>query len=337
MILILENSFPWIQQKRRCQCATIQTAIVLILGLALKIAIAKTLNESAPVTCFVWVTGVVDRDKLIELTMMIATTIGQLSSRYGIVWLAIPALMMLCSSCVSIQSNGIVSMQVHPSPNWNERQCPVSMLALHYTALPTCEDSLARLCDPTNSAGRVSAHYLVDVDGTIYQLVDESKRAWHAGVGSWRGLDKINDRSIGIEIQNIGMTEDGKRVPFPACQIDAVIALCKDIKARYGISNRDIFGHSDSAPTRKIDPGEAFPWRKFAAAGVGIWTDDFAEPKKSVPEMLSEIGYDVSDLDKAVVAFQRHFYPEAITSGATNTVGRMAAVCLAIRNKKEAE
>lgn len=252
--------------------------------------------------------------------------VSQRRRRHGIMRLVVLALMIPYLSCISTQTNGIVSMRVHPSPNWNERQCPVSMLALHYTALPTCEDSLARLCDPTNSAGRVSAHYLVDVDGTIYQLVDESKRAWHAGVGSWRGVDKINDHSIGIEIQNIGSTEDGKRVPFPACQIDAVIALCKDIKTRYGISNRDIFGHSDSAPTRKIDPGGAFPWRTLAGAGVGIWTDDFAEPMKSVPEMLSEIGYDVSDLDKAIVAFQRHFYPEAITSGATNTVGRMAAV-----------
>ena len=234
---------------------------------------------------------------------------------------------LLCASCISIQSQGTLSMKVYPSPNWNERQYSVSMLVLHYTSLPSCEDSLARLCDPTNPSGRVSAHYLVDVDGTIYQLVDESKRAWHAGVGSWRGLDKINDRSIGIEIQNIGLTEDGKRVPFPACQIDAVIALCKDIKARYGILDRDIFGHSDSAVSRKQDPGEAFPWRKLAAAGVGIWTDDFAEPKKSVPEMLSEIGYDVSDLNKAIIAFQRHYYPEAITSGATNTVGRMAAIC----------
>ena len=251
----------------------------------------------------------------------------RISIRSAVVILSMALTMaMLCSSCVSIQNNGTLSMKVHSSPNWNERQCPVSMLVLHYTALPTCEDSLARLCDPTNSAGRVSAHYLVDVDGTIYQLVDESKRAWHAGVGSWRGLDKINDRSIGIEIQNIGLTEDGKRVPFPACQIDAVIALCKDIKARHGISNRDIFGHSDSAPTRKIDPGEAFPWRMLAASGVGIWTDDFAEPKKTVAEMLSAIGYDTSDVDKAIIAFQRHWYPEAITNGATNTTGRMAAV-----------
>lgn len=235
-------------------------------------------------------------------------------------------LILLCSSCVSIQSKGTLTMKVHPSPNWNERQYSVSMIVLHFTALPSCEDSLARLCDPTNSSGRVSAHYLVDVDGTIYRLVDESKRAWHAGVGSWRGLDKINDRSIGIEIQNIGLAQDGKRVPFPPCQIDAVIALCKDIKARYGISDRDIFGHSDSAVARKQDPGEAFPWRKLAAAGVGIWTDDFAQPTKPVAEMLSDIGYDVSDLGKAIVAFQRHWYPEAITHGALKTNERMAAV-----------
>lgn len=253
---------------------------------------------------------------------------------HSIMPLVVFTLMILCTSCVSIQNTGPLSMKKHPSPNWNERQCPVSMIVLHYTALPTCEDSLARLCDPTNSAGRVSAHYLVDVDGTIYQLVDESKRAWHAGVGSWRGLDKINDRSVGIEIQNIGLAENGKRVPYPAHQIDAVVAICRDIKARYGIANRDIFGHSDSAPTRKQDPGEAFPWRTLADAGVGIWTDDFVDTSKSIPDMLTKIGYDVSDLDKAIIAFQRHFYPEAITSGDTNTVGRMAAVLNLIEESK---
>lgn len=232
--------------------------------------------------------------------------------------------MMLCSSCMHTDNIGAIEM--YQSQNFNERKYPISMIVLHYTAIPTCEESFTRLCETTNVAGRVSAHYLVDRDGRAYKLVDESKRAWHAGVGSWKGLDDINSRSIGIEIVNVGLTEDGRREPFPDRQIDAVIALCKDIIRRHGILPHNIVGHSDVAPARKQDPGEAFPWAKLAEAGVGIWTDDFAEPNASVEEMLAIIGYDVSDIGKAMVAFQRHWYPEGITDGATKTIGRIAAV-----------
>lgn len=231
-------------------------------------------------------------------------------------------LIMFLSSCVNFNNNGVIKM--YPSPNFNERKYPISMVVLHYTVIPTCEESLIRLSETTNVAGKVSAHYLVDRNGDILRLVDETNRAWHAGIGSWAGLDDINSRSIGIEIVNVGLTEDGKREPFPMAQIDAVVKLCKDIQSRYPI--KYVLGHSDVAPVRKQDPGEAFPWRVLAADGVGIWTDDFAEPKKTVAEMLSAIGYDTSDVDKAIIAFQRHWYPEAITNGATNTTGRMAAV-----------
>lgn len=239
-------------------------------------------------------------------------------------------IVLLCSSCASINNNGAIKM--YPSPNFNERKCPVSMIVMHYTVIATCEESLARLSDPTNEAGRVSAHYLVDRNGALYGLVDESKRAWHAGVGSWAGMNAINDCSVGIEIVNVGLTEDGKREPFPDAQIDAVIKLCKDIQSRYPI--KYVLGHSDVAPQRKMDPGEAFPWKKLAEAGIGIWTDALSEPKKSVAEMLAGIGYDVSDIDKATIAFQRHWYPEAITEGATNTVGRIAAIYDIIQGKE---
>ena len=246
------------------------------------------------------------------------------------VWLILWGLSIVCASCIGIHHTGAIKM--HPSPNFNERKFPVSMIVIHYTVIPTCEESLARLSDPTNEAGRVSAHYLVDRDGTLYGLVDESKRAWHAGVGSWAGMNAINDCSVGIEIVNVGLTEDGKREPFPDAQIDAVIKLCKDIQSRYPI--KYVLGHSDVAPLRKQDPGEAFPWKKLAEAGIGIWTDAFAEPKKPVAEMLAGIGYDVSDIDKATIAFQRHWYPEAITEAATNTVGRMAAIYDIIQSKQ---
>ena len=98
-------------------------------------------------------------------------------------------LILLCSSCVSVCNKGIVKM--YPSPNFNERKYPISMIVLHYTVIPTCEESLIRLSETTNEAGKVSAHYLVDRDGSTYNLVNESKRAWHAGLGSWAGLDDI--------------------------------------------------------------------------------------------------------------------------------------------------
>lgn len=242
-------------------------------------------------------------------------------------FLVLSSLFMLLTSCQFLKKGDEMRAIDHPSPNYNERTEDISMIVIHYTALPSCSDSLARLCETNTPNGRVSSHYLVDTDGTIYRLVDEKKRAWHAGLGSWRGIDKINDRSIGIEIQNIGLTKDGKREPFPERQIEAVITLCKDIKERYGISNRDIIGHSDSAPARKIDPGEMFPWHRLSDSGIGIWTDKFVKPTKTVNEMLVQIGYDISDTDKAFLAFQMHFYPEGITENAPHTLERMAAIC----------
>jgi N-acetylmuramoyl-L-alanine amidase len=145
-------------------------------------------------------------------------------------------------------------------------------------------------------------------------------------LGSWAGLDDINSRSIGIEIVNVGLTEDGKREPFPNAQIDAVIKLCKDIQTRYNISPRNIVGHSDVAPARKQDPGEAFPWRTLAESGVGIWTDEFVESDDDLAKVLSDIGYDVNDLEKAKVAFQRHFYPQGLNGCDGMTLKRAVAV-----------
>ena len=209
----------------------------------------------------------------------------------------------------------------------------VSMIVLHYTATPTCEDALAILCEgnPPPSAGRVSAHYLVDLDGTIYRLVDESKRAWHAGIGSWGNVRDVNSASVGIEIQNIGLDAEGRRVPFPDAQIEAVIELCRDIRRRHGIRDGNIVGHGDVAPARKQDPGEAFPWRELAEAGVGLWSDEFSDPELPAESMLASIGYDVSDLDMAMAAFKRHWHPDAISRGAGNTLGRLAAVFEKIR------
>ena len=209
-----------------------------------------------------------------------------------------------------------------PSPNFSERTRPVNMIVLHYTA---CEmaSALATLRNP-HADDPVSAHYLVDRNGRIFRLVDESRRAWHAGPGLWNGCDDVNSASIGIEIVNKGRDAQGRREAYPDAQIEAVIKLCRDIQSRHDI--RWVIGHSDMGLGRKEDPGEHFPWKKLAQRGVGIWTDDFAKPTLARKEMLAKIGYDATRPDLATKAFQRHFYPEAITSGGKRTNERMAAV-----------
>ncbi len=146
-----------------------------------------------------------------------------------------------------------------PSPNFDERQLPVSMIVLHYTGMPDMQSALDRLTSPD---ARVSSHYLVDEDGAIYRLVDELKRAWHAGKSRWRGVTDVNSASVGIEIVNPGH-EFGYRA-FPDEQMASVIPLVADIKERHGIGRGDVVGHSDVAPARKEDPGSSFrgrPWR----------------------------------------------------------------------------
>ncbi|MBI1245902.1 MAG: N-acetylmuramoyl-L-alanine amidase [Alphaproteobacteria bacterium] len=153
------------------------------------------------------------------------------------------------------------------SPNFDARPDGVrpEILVLHYTDTNTLDETLAILLD---RAREVSAHYVVAEDGTVHALVDEDKRAWHAGKASWRGFSDVNARSIGIEIQNPGH-RCGYR-PFPDAQIAAVCELARDICARHKIAPRDVVGHSDVASMRKRDPGEFFPWTKLAAAGVGL-------------------------------------------------------------------
>ena len=199
-----------------------------------------------------------------------------------------------------------------PSPNFNERQLPVSMIVLHYTGMQSAEAALARLTDP---AAEVSAHYLIDEDGTIHCLVAEDKRAWHAGQSHWRGITDINSASIGIELVNPGH-EFGYREFAPA-QIEALIPLLSEIKDRYEITRGNIVGHSDIAPTRKQDPGELFPWARLARVRLALPrpTKNLMDPLWSDAGFLlalERFGYEVTDKLAAVVAFQRRFRPELI-------------------------
>ncbi|WP_066821902.1 N-acetylmuramoyl-L-alanine amidase [Sphingomonas mali] len=199
-----------------------------------------------------------------------------------------------------------------PSPNFNERQLPVSMIVLHYTGMQSAEAALARLTDP---ATEVSAHYLIDEEGTIHRLVAEDKRAWHAGQSHWRGITDVNSASIGIELVNPGH-EFGYREFAPA-QIEALIPLLAEIKDRYEITRGNIVGHSDIAPTRKQDPGELFPWAQLARLRLALPrpTKNLMDPLWSDAGFLlalERFGYEVTDKLAAVVAFQRRFRPELI-------------------------
>ena len=199
-----------------------------------------------------------------------------------------------------------------PSPNFDERDKPISILVLHYTGMKDAASAIAWLRNPES---KVSCHYLVAEDGQILRMVPEEKRAWHAGRSYWRGNQALNASSIGIEIVNPGH-EFGYR-PFPDQQIDALIPLVADIMKRHGITRGNVVGHSDIAPTRKQDPGELFPWERLAKLRLAL-----PRPTKNLMDpnwtdggfllALERFGYDVSDKMAAIVAFQRRFRPELI-------------------------
>jgi N-acetylmuramoyl-L-alanine amidase len=219
------------------------------------------------------------------------------------------------------------------SPNWDPRPAggAVDILVLHYTGMKSAADALARLCDP---AARVSAHYLIDEDGAVHALVDEARRAWHAGVAFWRGQHDVNARSIGIELANPG--HEHGYCEFPSAQMAALESLALEILARHAIPPRNVVGHSDVAPRRKQDPGELFEWRRLAARGIGLWpvaaaaaalpAIDAAWDAQAGP-LLARYGYESDDVRASVRAFQRHFRPALITGVAdAETVALLLAL-----------
>ncbi|TKD50897.1 N-acetylmuramoyl-L-alanine amidase [Sphingomonas baiyangensis] len=199
-----------------------------------------------------------------------------------------------------------------PSPNFDARTLPVTMIVLHYTGMQSGAAALERLRDP---AAKVSSHYLVEEDGRIFRLVDEADRAWHAGRSHWRGITDVNSASVGIEIVNPG-EEWGYR-PFPEAQVDAVVRLVHDVKDRHAITRGNVVGHSDVAPARKLDPGELFPWHRLARLRLALPrpTQGLMDPhwnEASFLLALERFGYDVSEPRAAIAAFQRRFRPEMI-------------------------
>jgi N-acetylmuramoyl-L-alanine amidase len=186
------------------------------------------------------------------------------------------------------------------------------MLVLHYTGMPDAESAIRWL---TSADSKVSAHYVVTEDGQTIRMVDESKRAWHAGRAWWRGITDVNSASVGIEIVNPGH-EWGYR-DFPEAQMEALIPLVHDIMSRHGITRGNVVGHSDIAPARKLDPGELFPWGRLARLRLALPrpTRSLMDPHWSDGAFmlaLERFGYDIAEPQAAVVAFQRRFRPELI-------------------------
>jgi len=233
-----------------------------------------------------------------------------------------------------------------PSPNIEARRegrVP-DMLILHYTGMESCDAALDWL---TCEEAKVSAHYLVDEDGRITQMVAEEMRAWHAGQSRWAGETDLNSCSIGIEIHNPG--HDFGYPEFPDVQMKAVEALCLDILSRHAIPPGRILAHSDIAPGRKRDPGERFDWERLARAGIGLWVapvplgddeglgqGDENEAVAALQRGLQELGYGVEvtstygkGLEQVVEAFQRHFRPARVDGRADRSTCETLARLLA--------
>lgn len=208
----------------------------------------------------------------------------------------------------------------HPSPNFGERRDGLrpSLIVLHYTAMLTAEEALDRLCDP---AAEVSAHYLIGEDGTVWSLVPEDKRAWHAGAGSWGGQGDVNSRSVGIELQNDAAS------PFAEPQMAALENLLREVMGRWDIPPEGLIAHSDMAPDRKGDPGPRFDWRRLAQAELSVWYED-ESPGDFRADALA-FGYPDLTEDLLLAALRLRFRPWA--EGALSDEDRAVIACLARR------
>ena len=244
-----------------------------------------------------------------------------------------------------------LAVEHRASPNHGERAAgkPVDMIILHYTGMPSGERAVRWLCDPESA---VSSHYVVEGDGRVLQLVEENRRAWHAGKSYWAGETDINSRSIGIEIVNPGH-EFGYRA-FPEPQIQGVIALCRDVLLRHIVPPQHVLAHSDVAPFRKIDPGELFPWQTLHEAGIGHWVapepltegvslkiGERGEGVNALRAALRGYGYDLAAGDEydattetIVTAFQRHFRQQRVDGVADgSTVATLRRLTVGLRRK----
>ncbi|MBJ3776685.1 N-acetylmuramoyl-L-alanine amidase [Acuticoccus sp. 2012] len=228
-------------------------------------------------------------------------------------------------------------MRQVPSPNHNGRGEGVrpDIVVIHYTDMTDAESAVRWLCNP---ASKVSCHYLIGADGALVQMVEETRRAWHAGVSAWDGTGDINSRSIGIELDSPGHRPDAPC--FPQAQMASLLALLDGIRSRWPVPRRNVVGHSDIAPERKIDPGERFPWADLAAAGHALHVAPAAAEPFQSPALRAELaagGYAVPPqdgpaMDALVAAFHRRHLPERVgapADGVTLATARAFAAAVA--------
>ena len=214
------------------------------------------------------------------------------------------------------------------SPNFDQKKRSsksIKLLVIHYTGMQSERESIMRLCNPKY---KVSSHFVINQNGKIYRLVQDYQTAWHAGKSCWGKYKNLNKNSIGIELVNKGHEFDYTN--FKKRQLSSLIKICKILIKKYKIKKRNIVGHSDISPLRKIDPGEKFPWKELADKKIGIWHNCKAKDlikfrqvrisnkfKSEFINNLKKIGYcfnnkKKTNFSKTVEAFQRHYRKELI-------------------------
>ena len=214
------------------------------------------------------------------------------------------------------------------SPNFDQKKRSsksIKLLVIHYTGMQSERESIMRLCNPKY---KVSSHFVINQNGKIYRLVQDDQTAWHAGKSCWGKYKNLNKNSIGIELVNKGHEFDYTN--FKKKQLSSLIKICKILIKKYKIKKRNIVGHSDISPLRKIDPGEKFPWKELADKKIGIWHNCKAKDlikfrqvrisnkfKSEFINNLKKIGYcfnnkKKTNFSKTVQAFQRHYRKELI-------------------------
>lgn len=208
------------------------------------------------------------------------------------------------------QSPAVFSVIEGASPGWigttNFNMRKPNYVIIHHTAQNSCDETYKTFTLPRT---QVSAHYVICKNGIVQHMLNDYLRAWHAGAGKWGSVTDINSSSIGIEIDNNGFES------FTGPQINSLLQLLDTLKRKYTIPAANFIGHSDIAPTRKVDPNIYFPWKSLAAGGYGLWYGDTTN--LSVPENFSTthalriIGYDVKDSTAAIKAFKRHFLQDS--------------------------
>ena len=236
------------------------------------------------------------------------------------------------------------------SPNYDDRESSINIVVIHYTGMKSFEEALGHLCD---SSSKVSSHYLINSNGDVYLLVDEDKRAWHAGVSFWSGDDDVNSSSIGIELVNPGH-EFGYE-SFSESQMTSLEVLIKSLIRSYNIPLYNIVGHSDIAPLRKKDPGELFNWKRLADKNLSIWPEklsinsfksiNFGDKNESVlqvQEFLSEIGYKITkdgffnqETKLVISAFQRRFRSHKVDGLLDSETGVMVQSIYDLKKNKK--